>query len=94
MPIQGLTITLTTSPTLIAGSQSSAAFGAHGNLNVLIRNRGAASVYLGDAAVTTNGFPVTTADVIDPIRLLSGESLYGTSTAAIGISVLRFGETT
>lgn len=94
MAVQGLTITLTTAPTPIAGSPSGTIFGSHGVLNVLIRNRGAGTVYLGDSAVTTNGFPVTTADIIDPIKLRPWDTLYGTSTGSIVINVLRMNETT
>ena len=88
MAIQGLTIALTTSPTVIAGSAS------HGVMRVLIRNRGAGTVYLGGSTVTTSGYPLTTADVPDAIVLYQTESLYGTSTGSISVNVLRFNETT
>lgn len=96
MAVQGLTVTLTTDPTLIAGSNSASTptFGMHGTLRVLIRNRGAATVYLGGASVTTAGYPLTTADVPDALVLQPWDTLYGTSTGSIAVNVLRFNETT
>jgi hypothetical protein len=61
---------------------------------VLLRNRGAATVYLGGAAVTTSGYPLTTADVPDAITIQPWDTLYGCSTGSISVNVLRFNETT
>ncbi len=84
---QGLNVTLTTTPAAVAGS------GIHGVITVTVRNRGAGSVYLGGADVTTNGFTMTTADNAEKFTVLPGETLYGTSTGSISVQVLRMGET-
>lgn len=89
MAFQGLTVTLTTTAVVLAGSGE-----AHGNIQVIVRNRGTGTAYLGGADVTTNGFPLTTADPHVDLTLLVGESLYGTSTGAAIAQVLRMGETT
>lgn len=85
---QGLTVTLTTDPTLIAGS------GIHGNIRVTVRNRGAGNVYLGSSGVTTAGFQVSTGDAPHTFIVQGGENFYGTSTGSIVVDVLRMGETT
>jgi hypothetical protein len=85
---QGALVALTTAPTVIAGS------GTHGVIVVKVRNRGSASVYLGGSDVTTAGFPLTTADSPLELRVMVGETLYGTSTGSISIDVLRMNETT
>lgn len=88
MAVQALTIALTTNPTLIAGD------GVHGNLRVYVRNRGAATVYLGSSGVTTGGLAVTTSEDAAHVRLNPTESLYGCSTGSIVVGVLRVNETT
>ena len=88
MPVQGLTVALTTNPTLIAGSSP------HGNLCVIVRNRGAAAVYLGSSGVTTSGSQLSTGDPLLELWLQSWDALYGTSTGAIVVDVLRMNETT
>jgi len=89
MPVQGLTVTLTTNPTPIAGVIPHA-----GTLRVYVRNRGAANVYLGSSGVTTSGFQLSTGDPAAGFRLQPPDALYGTSTGAIVVDVLRTGETT
>jgi hypothetical protein len=87
--MEGLTVTLTTAPTLLAGS------GSHGNIRVTVRNRGAGNVYLGGAAVTTAaGYQLSTGDTAHTVTIGPGESLYGTSTGSIVVDVLRVGDTT
>lgn len=88
MSVQGLTITLTTAPTLLAGD------GTHGVLRVRLVNRGTGTGYLGSSSVTTGGYPVTTADASLEITLACGESLYGTSTGVASAIVLRYNDTT
>lgn len=88
MAIQGLTVTLTTGAVALAGNNT------HGPVRVVIRNRGTGTAYLGGSDVTTNGFPLTTADNHVDLTVLSGEQLYGTSTGAAVAQVLRMGETT
>ena len=89
MPVQGLTIALTTSPTIIAGSGAN-----RGTLRVIVRNRGAANVYLGGAAVTSSGYQLSTGDLPLESKLQPWDALYGTSTGSIVVDVLRMGETT
>lgn len=88
MAVQGLTVTLTTAPTVIAGSS------LHGVLNVVLRNRGAGNVYLGSSGVTTSGYQLSTGDPPLALTLLTGETLYGTSTGSITVDLLRLNETT
>jgi hypothetical protein len=89
MAFQGLTVTLTTGAVTLAGDGS-----GHGNIRVIVRNRGTGTAYLGGSDVTTAGFPLTTADPHVDLTLLVGETLYGTSTGAAIAQVLRFNETT
>ena len=88
MAVQGLTITLTTSPVVIAGD------GTHGVLRVRVVNRGTGTGYLGSSGVTTSGYPMTTADSSLELTLFGGETLYGTSTGAASAIVLRYNDTT
>ncbi len=85
---QGLLITLTTSPTVVAGN------GIHGVIRVKVYNSGTGTGYLGGADVTTAGYPFTTAHLPQELLVVAGETLYGTSTGAAVLSVLRMGETT
>ena len=89
MAVQGLIVTLTTSAVALAGDGS-----GHGNIRVIVRNRGAGTAYLGGSDVTTAGFPLTTADPHVDVTVMMGETLYGTSTGAAVAQVLRFNETT
>ena len=89
MAFQGTTITLTTSPVILAGDG-----GLHGNIRVTVRNRGTGTAYLGGSTVTTSGFPLTTADNHVDLIVQMGDTLYGTSTGAAVAQVLRMGETT
>ncbi len=88
MSVQGITITLTTAPTVIAGD------GNHGVLRVRLINRGTGTGYLGGASVTTSGYPMTTADTSLEFTLATNEVLYGTSTGAASAIVLRYNDTT
>lgn len=90
MSIQGLTITCTSTPQSVAGSA------LHGVLRVTLRNHGAGTAYLGDSAVTTAGFQLTTADGIMTITMYTGEQLFvaSSSGATPVMSVLRTNETT
>lgn len=87
MPVQGLTIALTTDPTIMAGS------GGHGVLRVIVRNTASASVYLGDSTVTTGGFPLSTGEEVS-MTLLPYDALYGTSTGTVTVAMIRSNETT
>ena len=85
---QGAQITLTTSATTIAGS------GIHGNMRVTVRTLGAGTAYLGGADVTTSlGLRLTSSDSHITLHVVAGETLYGTSTGASVLDVLRQGET-
>lgn len=88
MSVQGLTVTLTTSAVSLVGASG------HGVVKVIVRNRGTGTAYLGASDVTTNGFPLTTADPHVDLTLRPEESLYGTSTGAAVAQVLRMNETT
>ena len=85
---QGLLITLTTGATVVAGN------GIHGVIRVKVYNSGAGTGYLGGSDVTTAGYPFTTAHLPQDLVVNPGETLYGTSTGAAVLSVLRMGETT
>lgn len=86
MPLQGLTIAVTTGPTEIAAS-------GHGLIRVTLTNRGGGSVYLGGSDVTTAGYALTTDAPPLGLTLLPYDALYGASTGSITINVLRSGET-
>jgi hypothetical protein len=49
MAVQGTQITVTTAPTVIAGN------GSHGNIRVIVRNRGTGTAYLGGSTVVVRG---------------------------------------
>jgi hypothetical protein len=83
MAFQGLIVTLTTSAVSLAGN------GIHGNIRVIVRNRGTGTAYLGGSDVTTAGFPLTTADPHIDLLVAPGEQLFGTSTGAALAQVLR-----
>jgi LysM repeat protein len=89
MAFQGLVATLTTGAVALAGTGD-----LHGNIRVIVRNRGTGTAYLGGSDVTTNGFPLTTADPHVDVMVMVGETLYGTSTGAAVAQVLRMNETT
>ena len=89
MAFQGLTVTLTTAAVSLAGSGET-----HGNIRVIVRNRGTGTAYLGGSDVTTGGFPLSTADPDVNLVVQMGEQLYGTSTGAAIAHVLRSGDTT
>lgn len=93
MAVQGLTVALTTNPTPIANVAQGAA-GGNGSLRVIVRNRGAANVYIGGPTVSTNGYQLSTGDVPLQITLQPWDALYGTSTGNIVVDVLRMNETT
>lgn len=85
---QGVLITLTTGAVVVAGS------GVHGVMNIVVRNRGTGTGYLGGSDVTTAGFPMTTAEDWLPLTVMVGETLYGTSTGAAVLQTLRLNSTT
>lgn len=88
MAVQGLTLALTTNAVAVAGD------GLHGVLRVHVRNRGTGTAYLGGSTVTTSGYGLTTADSPLNLTLVGGEALYGTSTGAAVLDVLRLNDTT
>lgn len=89
MSVQGLTIALTTTILPVAGDATT-----HGLIRVHVRNRGTGTAYLGGSAVTSSGYGLTTADNPMTLTLYGGETLYGTSTGAAVLDVLRMNETT
>lgn len=89
MAVQGLIATLTTTAVSLAGSGTD-----HGTIRVIVRNRGTGTAYLGGSTVTTDGFPLTTADPQVELQLQPWDELYGTSTGAAVAQVLRWNETT
>lgn len=85
---QAAQITLTTSATTIAGS------GIHGVIRVTVRTLGTGTAYLGGVDVTTTlGMRLTSADSAIYLTVYPGETLYGTSTGASVLDVLRMNET-
>jgi hypothetical protein len=94
MAAQSLVIACSSTPQVVAGSiDSGGPF--HGYIRVSLKSV-SGSCYLGNSAVTTAGFPLTTADGVLNTALLTGETLYvassSGSTATLG--VLRLNETT
>lgn len=92
MAVQGLTVTLTTT---LAAAAIAGTTDYHGSLRVIVKNRGAGAVYLGNATVSSGGYQLTTADQPLSLPLLEGEPLYAMSTGgAAVIDVLRMNGTT
>lgn len=93
MPVQSFAISVTSTPTVLAGSTGSA---ARGVLRVWIRNRGAATIYLGGtSAITTGGCALSTDDAQLSLVLQPWDVLYGvTSSGTITVNGLRSGDTT
>ncbi len=90
MPVQHLTVTLSTQPVSIAGSGSE-----HGIIRVTVRNRGTGTAYLGSSGVTTGGgFPLTTAGEFVNLEMQPWDELYAVSTGAAILHALRANETT
>jgi hypothetical protein len=89
MAAQSLVISLTSAPTIVAGS------GIHGYIRVRLKMI-AGTGYLGDSSVTTAGYPLTTGDGTLTEVLLTGETLYvaSSSGATASLAVLRMNETT
>lgn len=91
MAVQGIQIALTTN----AAAVSLAGDGSHGILQVILRNRGTGTAYLGSSGVTSSGYTLSSGESVGPVKLYVGETLYGASTGtAPVIDVLRFNETT
>lgn len=96
MPVQGVTVALTTdlAANVLAGSVGSQAY--HGILRVIVRNSGnAGTVYLGSSGVTSSGYRLTSDAAPLPLTLYQTETLYAMSTGgAAVIDCLRMNETT
>jgi hypothetical protein len=89
MSVQGLTISLTTAALAVAGDAT-----IHGVIRVCVRNKGTGTAYLGSSGVTTSGYALTSADAPLCLTIQNSETLYGTSTGASVLDVLRMNETT
>lgn len=91
MAIQQATVSCTST----GGGTLIATASAGHRVYVKVLNRSTGTVYLGGTtAATSSGYPLTTADVAFEATLVHDESLYGTSTGAASVHVLRFGDTT
>lgn len=88
MAARGTRVNVATNPTRIGGAGNDSVAGAA----LLIRNRGAASVFLGASDVTTaTGFELL-ADESLPVDLNEGEALYGICAAGtVACHVLEVG---
>lgn len=86
---QGLIITCTSTPSVIAGS------GTHGVIRVRLKTL-TGTAYFGDSGVTTAGYPLTTADTAMQELLMVGETLWAASSSGgtPTVAVLRMNETT
>lgn len=95
MAAQGLVITCTSSPQVVAGSIGTGGDPIHGYIKVRLKMN-AGTGYLGGATVTTAGYPLTTGDGSIEVPVLVGETLYvaSSSGATATLAVLRAGETT
>lgn len=72
--IEAHKVTVTSSGDLLAEAGASAATGRD---EVLVRNTGSVTVYLGGAAVSTaQGYTLAAGEVVG-LRLLAGDDLYG-----------------
>ena len=93
MAIQSLILSGTSSPQVVAGSTPTG--GAHGFIRVRLKSI-AGTAYLGDSAVTTAGYPLTSGDAAIQETLLPGESMYfaTSSGASVSLAVMRTNETT
>lgn len=90
MAAQGTTVTLSSGTAVVIAGDG----GPHGTLWVTVRNRGTGSAFLGGSGVTTGGYQLSSADNPLQIRLMVGETLYGCSTGAPVLDVLRLNDTT
>jgi hypothetical protein len=95
MPAQGLVISCSSTPIVVAGSLTPEARGGHGYIKVRLKPL-TGTAYLGDSGVTTAGFPLSTADAPMETTLVLGETLWAASSsgAAVTVGVLRVNETT
>lgn len=88
MAANGRVVTVTTAATKINSDATDSSSGQ----GLLVRNRGAASVFLGGAAVTTAAGFELLADESLPVELDPGESLYGVCAAGtVACHVLEVG---
>ncbi len=95
MAAQGLILTGTSSPAVVAGSIGTSGAAIHGYIRVRLKAI-TGTAYFGDSGVTTAGFPLTTADAAMESNLLVGETLWfaTSSGASVTLAVLRLNETT
>lgn len=91
MAAQGLVISCTSTPSVVAGSFGSSNY--HGYIRVMLKVTSGTG-YLGDSGVTTAGYPMTTADSVLSSVVTMGETLYVCSSGAASLAVLRLNETT
>lgn len=90
MAVQSLVITSTSTPTAVAGTFSGDS--QHGYIRVRLRSL-SGTVYFGDSGVTTDGYPLTSAEASIQETLLTGETLWVCSSGAASVAVLRTNET-
>jgi hypothetical protein len=91
MAAQSLVIACSSTPTVVAGSLGGTS--VHGVIRVRLKAV-SGTAYLGDSGVTSGGYPLTTGDSAIQETLLTGESLWASSTGAMSLAVLRVNETT
>lgn len=61
-----------------------------GPADVFVKFATTGPAYLGSSAVTSSGYPLSTADHTPfSVRIMPGETLYGASTATITLSVFK-----
>ena len=95
MPVQGLVIGCSSTPTSVAGAYALGVT-VHGRISVRLKNLGTGTAYLGDSGVTTAGYPLSSGDAALAVELLQTETLWvaSSSGATPTVAVLRSGETT
>lgn len=94
MAAQGLILSGTSTPQVVAGSIGSGG-PYHGYIRVRLKSI-AGTAYLGDSGVTTAGYPLSSADPPTQETLITGETLWmaTSSGATVSLAILRLNETT
>lgn len=94
MPAQGLVISCSSTPAVVAGSVTT---GSPNNGYIRVRLKAiTGTCYLGSSGVTTAGYPLTSGDPAIQEVVGIGEILYvaSSSGATATLGVLRLGDTT
>jgi hypothetical protein len=86
MSFLGSQVAMTASSQVTVASST----GLNGPADVLVKFYTTGPAYLGSSGVTSSGYALSTADHSPfSVRIMPGEVLYGYSTAAVTLSVLK-----